>query len=535
MGGHTLSALDASIVDVYKHTNAVVFVFDLTKPWTLDYIKREIPKVPKGINIVVLANCRDLSDKRQVQQRDIESLLKGTGIQCIETSAKNCYGLKQLYTYFNLPYLELKLDNLKRQIQTIEEERDACKEEVQLTIESSDYDTYIKYMKDTRSRPINTVPFSEERTATIRRTSTINAQTPQQPPTPTTPSNQSQQQQQQSTPTTASPQTKPTASITKQTSPKQPTVNKNKDDDFYDQVDDSFYSTNAPKHQSTTSPNNDQDEDTYASTAITTQQESSDDEEDLIKRRERPMTDSDVNEEDMYVTNVRQPIIKPQSKLAPLKQPKDDFYNDERERNETPPAATTPSSPQQKTKSPTTLSSPVDDSPSRKPVSPVILPPNRSLLSGDNPITPAKVISPGIVEDVIDDGFFDDDQEDAQQDELQIHDQDDDDQDQLIHNGSQLHHKDELSEEEEEEYVAPVKPTTPARTIKKIEILPELLEAANSSQPVDKKKKKKTAEGDKKKKKKDENTGAAGVEKKKKKKKKTDGSKDEGGEQYETI
>ncbi len=53
-GSHTLGVLDASIIDVYKHTNAVIFVFDITKPWTFDYIKKELPNVPKGVNIVVL-------------------------------------------------------------------------------------------------------------------------------------------------------------------------------------------------------------------------------------------------------------------------------------------------------------------------------------------------------------------------------------------------------------------------------------------------------------------------------------------------
>src|SRR5690606_27743692 len=121
-GSHTYSILDAQIIDVYKHTNAVIFVFDITKKWTFDYIKREINKVPPGIEILCLvnlveliklikqANCRDLNDKRVVTEKEIEEFLStcNRSVKCLETSMKNCYGLKQLYTYLNLPFLQLK-------------------------------------------------------------------------------------------------------------------------------------------------------------------------------------------------------------------------------------------------------------------------------------------------------------------------------------------------------------------------------------------------------------------------------------------
>jgi len=37
--------LDASFLDVYKGAHAVIFVFDITKKWTFQYVEKEVPKV----------------------------------------------------------------------------------------------------------------------------------------------------------------------------------------------------------------------------------------------------------------------------------------------------------------------------------------------------------------------------------------------------------------------------------------------------------------------------------------------------------
>lgn len=42
------AALDAEFLDVYKGTNGVIMVMDLTKSWTFDYVQRELPKIPSN-------------------------------------------------------------------------------------------------------------------------------------------------------------------------------------------------------------------------------------------------------------------------------------------------------------------------------------------------------------------------------------------------------------------------------------------------------------------------------------------------------
>jgi GTPase SAR1 family protein len=59
-------SLDAEFLDVYKSTAGVLFIFDITKPWTWDYIEREIVKVPAHIPVLIIGNQLDLGHHRKV-------------------------------------------------------------------------------------------------------------------------------------------------------------------------------------------------------------------------------------------------------------------------------------------------------------------------------------------------------------------------------------------------------------------------------------------------------------------------------------
>ena len=59
-------SLDAEFLDVYKSTAGVLFVYDITKPWTWDYIEREIVKVPAHIPILIIGNQLDMNHHRKV-------------------------------------------------------------------------------------------------------------------------------------------------------------------------------------------------------------------------------------------------------------------------------------------------------------------------------------------------------------------------------------------------------------------------------------------------------------------------------------
>lgn len=59
-------SLDAEFLDVYKSTAGVLFIYDITKPWTWEYIEREIVKVPTHIPILIIGNQLDMNHHRKV-------------------------------------------------------------------------------------------------------------------------------------------------------------------------------------------------------------------------------------------------------------------------------------------------------------------------------------------------------------------------------------------------------------------------------------------------------------------------------------
>jgi hypothetical protein len=106
-------ALDASGVDVYKGANAVIMLVDPTRRWTLEYVQREIAKVPRNLNVLVLVrelarrrtggsgatlrhgpqvNFRDLDSRRVLSRADLEQFMRtqGANVKITECSLLNC-------------------------------------------------------------------------------------------------------------------------------------------------------------------------------------------------------------------------------------------------------------------------------------------------------------------------------------------------------------------------------------------------------------------------------------------------------------
>ena len=159
----TEAALDAEFIDVYKAANGVIMVFDPTKAWTFDYVKRELPKVPSGMPVLVLANRRDMGHHRVVTEEQVRGFIEefgrtsGSGssqIRYSEASMRNGFGLKFLHKFFNLPFLHLQRETYLKLLETNCREMQSTCQELDLILDSDEnnYDRFLHFITNRRRK-----------------------------------------------------------------------------------------------------------------------------------------------------------------------------------------------------------------------------------------------------------------------------------------------------------------------------------------------------------------------------------------------
>jgi len=160
-GSTQLGPLVADHVDVYSGANGVVLMYDAGRPETLEYVKKALLTVPTDLPVLVLGNKRDLdAAKHAVDLRDAEAMaemacrsrVRATGgrrVQAFEVSLRNCFGLKVLYNYLNLPFLELKVSQQLRELRDLKHELATARDEVATYIEAQDYGAYTAWLAAT--------------------------------------------------------------------------------------------------------------------------------------------------------------------------------------------------------------------------------------------------------------------------------------------------------------------------------------------------------------------------------------------------
>ncbi|UJR37871.1 hypothetical protein I4U23_030561 [Adineta vaga] len=152
-------SLDAEFLDVYKSSAGVLMIYDITKPWTWDYIEREIVKIPAHIPILIIGNQMDMCHHRKVPTDKclsfIEHLDRGTMgsvIRYCESSMRNGFGLQYIYQFLNIPFLQLQRECLLQQLQINARDMDASLEEIDTFSRTSEnnYDMFIETLANKR-------------------------------------------------------------------------------------------------------------------------------------------------------------------------------------------------------------------------------------------------------------------------------------------------------------------------------------------------------------------------------------------------
>jgi len=138
--------LDAEFIDVYKGTHGVILLLDITKPWTMEYVRKEAALIPSNIPILILANHTDMGHHRQVSQLQVADFVENlqrvgeevAEVRWGECSLRNGFGLKFLHRFFNVPFLTLQRQSLLQQLDVNRRDIQATQEELDVYMESEE-------------------------------------------------------------------------------------------------------------------------------------------------------------------------------------------------------------------------------------------------------------------------------------------------------------------------------------------------------------------------------------------------------------
>ncbi|ORY02589.1 hypothetical protein K493DRAFT_297798 [Basidiobolus meristosporus CBS 931.73] len=109
-------------INVYRNTHGVILMFDITKPWTFDYVKKELKSIPDGLTVlIVLSDIINVIAKFNLHRKKKENLSTNV-IRYVESSLRTGQGLKYIYKFFGVPFLTLQKEVLRKQIEQKQEE-----------------------------------------------------------------------------------------------------------------------------------------------------------------------------------------------------------------------------------------------------------------------------------------------------------------------------------------------------------------------------------------------------------------------------
>ncbi len=147
---------------MYKNANGCILVYDITKQWTWEYIERELPKIPKHIPVLIVGNHRDMHHHRSVDpittcRYFLDALNRGSlgsAVRYMEASMRTGFGLKYIYQFFNVPFLQLQRENLMQQLETNAKEMDTACEELEQMEQcmDDDYERFAESLNAARRR-----------------------------------------------------------------------------------------------------------------------------------------------------------------------------------------------------------------------------------------------------------------------------------------------------------------------------------------------------------------------------------------------
>ena len=100
--------------NIYRNTNGVLFIYDITKRESFDNIKNwiiDLESIESDIKGIILGNKNDLNEKREVNLNELKSLGEQFNMPFMETSAKNNINVNEGFELIVNELLKDKDDN----------------------------------------------------------------------------------------------------------------------------------------------------------------------------------------------------------------------------------------------------------------------------------------------------------------------------------------------------------------------------------------------------------------------------------------
>lgn len=123
--------MDAESIDVYKHCNGVIFIFDLSKPSSIDYVVKQLRNVPTQLPVLVIGNFSDkiTSDPDDAFLKQRFQSIRNSGdedapLHYISGSLLDDDNdlVKSVFKFFDLPFLHLQRLILNTKLKVNEEQ-----------------------------------------------------------------------------------------------------------------------------------------------------------------------------------------------------------------------------------------------------------------------------------------------------------------------------------------------------------------------------------------------------------------------------
>ncbi|KAJ0181139.1 hypothetical protein K1T71_003224 [Dendrolimus kikuchii] len=179
--------LDATFLDVYKNASGVILMLDITKPWTFEYVVKELSQVPADLPVVVLGNHCDMQHHRQVHAHHIDQVLhhakltRTAPVRYAESSMRNGFGLRLLHKFLSVPFLRLQKTSLLEQLQRNQKDSEEIEKELDefQNSEEAHYNQFVDRLANKRRQSTQPELRPNERSPSI----VIGAGKPIVPPT----------------------------------------------------------------------------------------------------------------------------------------------------------------------------------------------------------------------------------------------------------------------------------------------------------------------------------------------------------------